>query len=383
MNPRKRKASHFIFLWIAIPLLIYISYIKIGRSDVSIVHFVEILCIDYAKGNYTVTALYDNAGSKTDDGLKLIDGKGDSVYTAYIDMTRKNSRDISLDHTAYFMIGQNAAANSLSECFDFIEREPDMKTNAHVFIVQSKNTNKLLKEAMKDDFSPSETLNAISEKASNNLKKPNNTLLQVLNDVDHQYNNLLIPYLVYKDKNMYLEGYATFRNQKLYGYLDYTTSQATDLFRNNLRTCPLELSRNLNVQLTNLDVSSSVKLKANAFNVHINLKTDSTIMEVSDAVDVFQQNILSEINQMEKYKLMELLRSIMLLSKQEHLDLLDIGTILEKQTGKTLLEDNWETYIENLDISLSVKSTTAKTYTIQTNNKMKNGTIQNGKVVKK
>lgn len=382
MEPRKRKASYIVFLWIAIPLIIYISYIQINRSEVSDLHFVEILCIDQTDGTYTVTALYNNAGSKDNDGLKLMDGKGDSVYTAYIDMSRKNSKEISLDHTDYFMIGQNAAARGLSECFDFLSKEPDMKTNANVFVVQSENTNKLLKDAMEDDFAPSETLNAISQKESNNLKKPANTLLNVLNDMNHSYNNLLLPYLVYENKNMFLEGYATFKNQRLYGYLDYPTSLAVDLFRNNLRTCPLELSPNLNVELNNIQVTPHVNLKDEKLSVNLNVKADSTVKEASDAIDVFSQDTLSKINALEKYKLMENLRKLMQLSKKEHLDLLDVGATLEKQTGKTQLEKNWETYIENLDISLSVQSATAKTYTIESGTRNW-GNSNNGKVVRK
>ena len=228
-------------------------------------------------------------------------------------------------------------------------------------------------------------MNAISEKESNNLKKPNNSLLQVLNDIAHPYNNLLIPYLVYKDNNMYLEGYATFQNQKLYGYLDYATSQTVDLFRNNLRTCPLELSKNLNVQLSNLDVTPSFTIRKDSLNVQFNVKTDSAIKEMSFNRKVFSQDTLASINRLEKYKLMEQLRSIMMLSKKEHLDLLDIGTMLENQVGTKQLKENWNTYIENLTISLSVKSATAKTYIIEKNSAATNGnhTKNIGKVVTK
>lgn len=369
MGTKKRKASYIIFLWIAIPLLIYLCYLQINRLEVSDMHFVEILCIDRADGEYTVTALYDNAASKKNDGLQAMNGTGDSVYTAYIDMTRKNAKDISLDHTAYFMIGQNAAANSLSDSLDFIAREPDMKTNAKVFIVRSANTTKLLKDAMEEDFAPSETLDSISNKQGNNLKKPMNTLLQVLNDMEHTYNNLLIPYLVYEDKNMYLGGYATFQNQKLYGFLNYESSQAVDLFRNNLRTCPLELMEQLNIELRNLEVSPQVTLSGQVPSVNYKIKTDSAIREASDSVDVFNPDTLSSIHEMEKYKLSQLLKDLTALMQKENLDLLDIGSTLEKQVSKEQLEKNWETYLENLDISLSVKSATAKTYVIETKQK--------------
>ncbi|SET30319.1 Ger(x)C family spore germination protein [[Clostridium] polysaccharolyticum] len=371
MEPRKRKASYHIFLWIAIPLILYISYVQINRSEVNDIHFVEVLCIDQQDDTYTITALYDNAGSKNNDGLQSIEGTGDSVYTAYTDMSRKNSKDISLDHADYFLISENTAKKGLPDCLDFISREPDLKTNANIFIVQSDNTNKLLKDAMEEDFTPSETLNAISQKETNNLKKPNNTLLQVLNSMDHSYNNLLIPYLVYDNNTMYLEGYSTFKNQKLYGFLDYNTSLAVDFFRNNLRTYPLELSRNLNVELSNINVTPHVSLKNDSLFLKLIVKSDSQIKEASDAIDIFNPDTLSKMNDLEKYRLIEQLSKIIRISKRYHLDLLNIGSTLEKQTQSTKLKKNWETYIENLDISLSVQSATAKTYTIDTDKQKK------------
>lgn len=366
METRKRKKCYMIFLWIAIPLLIYISYIQINRSEVGDLHFIEILTIDRTEDTYTITGLYDNASSESKEGMELINGKGDSVYTAYIDMSRKNSKELSLDHTAYFLIGQNAAAVGLPDCLDFISREPDLKTNAKLFVVQSKDTGKLLEDAMNDDFAPDETLDSITEKQTNNLKKPTNTLLHVLNDMNHSYNNLVLPYLVYENKTMYQEGYAAFKDQKLTGFLSYDISQAIDFFRNNLRTCPLELDRNLSVELSNIEVTPHISIKDQTLTLKMNVKNDSTVKEAIGAVDIFSQDTLSKINQLEQYKLMDNLTEILLLMKQDNLDLLNIGSNLEKQMNAETLSKNWETYVNQMEVSLSVRSATSKTYTINT-----------------
>lgn len=370
MGTKKRKKSYIIFLWIAIPLLIYISYIQINRSEVGDLHFIEIFSIDRTDDLYTVTALYNNASSESQKGMTLIQGIGNSVYSAYIDMSRKNSKELSLDHTAYFLIGQDAALVGLPDCLDFIGREPDLKTNAKLFVVQSQNTNKLLKAAMKDDFAPDETLDAITRKQTNNLKKPSNTLLHVLNDMNHPYNNLLLPYLVYKDKNMYLEGYATFKDQKLTGFLGYDISQAVDFFRNNLRTCPLELNKNLSVELSNIQVTPHIKLNKQDVTLNMKVKMDSTIKEAISAVDVLSSDKLTRINQLEQYTLMDSLTEILVIMKQDNLDLLDIGSNLEKQMNAETLTRNWETYLNGLKFSLSVDSATSKTYTIDTDQRI-------------
>lgn len=367
MRTRHQKKSHHIFLWIAIPLLLYLCYVEINRSEVGDTSFTEIVCIDQKGNEYTVTALYDNAASKDKDGMELIDGNGNSVYNAYIDMLRKHSRDISLDHTAYFLIGQGAAAKNLGDCLDFISRDPDMKANAEVFIVKSNNTNKILKDSMEEDFSPSETLNAIAAKQTNNLKKPKNTLLQVLNDIDHSYNNLLIPYLVFDKDNMYLEGYATFKDKKLYHLLDYDLSQAIDFYRNNLRTYPLELSKNLNVELSNIQVKQQLVVSNDMPTLNVNVTTDSTLKEAVYDLPIFEEEALTSLNQLEQLKLTDWLVKIVMTMKHEKLDLLNIGTELGTHVGDDQINAHWDTYLENLDISLDVDSATSKTYLIETN----------------
>lgn len=367
MRQRKKPTSYPIFLWIAILLLLYLCYIQINRSEVGDTHFAEILCIDEKDGEYTITALYDNAASKNNDGLQMIDGTGASVYTAYTDMSRKNTKDISLDHTAYFLFGQNAALTGLDKCLDFISREPDMKTNANVFIMKSIDTNKLFKDAMEDNFAPSETLYSISQRQSNNQKKPMNTLLHVLNDKEHTYNNLLIPYVVYEDKNMYLEGYAAFKEQKLVRFLDYDLSRSIDLYRNNLRTFPLQLNANLSVELQNIEVKPVISVSNDFLSIELNVKAESTLKEATEPVTAFEQDTLARLNALERYQLMNNLVDILLVMKEDQLDLLNIGSTLEHKITPEQMEKNWAAYLDNMDVSLSVDSATVKTYTIETN----------------
>ena len=98
----------------------------------------------------------------------------------------------------------------------------------------------------------------------------------------------------------------------------------------------------------------------------MNVKNDSTVKEAIGAVDIFSQDTLSKINQLEQYKLMDNLTEILLLMKQDNLDLLNIGSNLEKQMNAETLSKNWETYVNQMEVSLSVRSATSKTYTINT-----------------
>ena len=366
MNIRPIRKNYKIFLWIAILLLLYLCYIQIDRTEVGETNFVEILCIDKNKEQYTITGFYDNAASKNDNGLKMIDGSGDSVYTAYIDMSRKNAKNISLDHTAYFMLGEKAASYGLDHCLDFISREPDMKTNAKIFILKTKNVNALLEDALEKEFAPSDTLEAISNKQTNNLKKPMNTLLQVLNNMEHNYNNLLLPYLIYEDNAMYLEGYATFKNGKLYSYLNYELSQAIDLYRNNLRTCPLDLGSEVSVQLLDIVTTPEVDIVEDTLNINMKLKAESTIKEATDIENVLAEQNRNRIAELERYKLTENLLDILFIMKNDKLDLLNIGSSLEKKSNELPTNSSWDSYLNNLNVSLTIDLDTVKTYTLET-----------------
>lgn len=366
MGARHKKKSYQIFLWIVIPLLLYICYVQMERREVVDTNFVEILCIDRTNDSYRITGFYDNAASKNDNGFKIIDGMGSSVYSAYTDMSRKNSKDISLDHTAYFLISEKAAVYGLKHCLDFISREPDMKTNAKVYLWKTENANQVLKSALEEEFSPWETLNSITNKQANNLKKPMNTLLHVLNDMEHNYNNLLLPYLVYEDKSMYLEGYAAFKNGRLYSYLSYELSQFIDLFRNNIRTCPLELEPEICVELLNIESTPQVEITEDTLNIIMKVKAESTVKEATDVVDVFEPQSRDRISQLERNKLTENLLEIISIMKQDKLDLLNIGPALDKKGNKLPGNATWDSYLNNLRVTLSLEMDTAKTYILET-----------------
>lgn len=366
MNLKCKKKSYSIFLWIVLPLLLYLCYVQIARREVSDTHFVEIFCIDYTDNHYHITGFYDNAASKDNNGFQMIDGYGASVYSAYTDMSRKNSKDISLDHTAYFMLSETAASYGLEHCLDFISREPDMKTNAKVYILKTRDANGLLEKAMEEKFSLSETLDSITNKQSNNLKKPMNTLLQVYNNMEHKDNSLLLPYLVYEDKTMYLEGYATFKNGKLYRYLNYELSLFIDLFRNNIRTCPLELKPEMCVELFNIESTPQVNVTKDTLNIEIKVKADSTVKEAANTAYVFEQQNRNQLSELERKKLTENLMEIITLMKQEKLDLLNIGFELDKKADTLPVNRTWDSYLNHLRVTFTLDMDTAKTYILET-----------------
>ncbi len=362
---KARRGCHILVI-VSVLLLLYICYIQMERNEISDVHFIQMFCIDKTDDGFQVSALYNDGGSQRSDKLQFVEGNGNTVYTAFEDLKRKDSKELTITHTAYYLLSTSAAEYGLPECLDFISRDESVKTNASVYILKEDNANKVLNGAIKDKLLPQEILNYISQKQTHTMKKADNTLMTVLNNMNNPYNNLLIPALSYKDKNMYLDGYATFKTAKLYKYLDYKTSQYIDLFRNRLRTCPLSLGNDLTMELTDLKVNQTVTIENDRLNLTVGLQTNSELKEVAAYTNVFHDAALNKIQNLEIKSLNAQFYSIIKQMQKDNLDLLDISTYLSNESNTTddSYKKNWNSYLKNMSYHLNVDSTIAKNYII-------------------
>jgi len=328
------------------------------RNELSDVHIIQLFSIDKIENGYQVTAIYDEDGGNSGSGTKLIDGTGRSVYAAFENLQRKNSREMTIAHSSYFLISDLVAKDGLEGCLDFISRDETIKSNAAIYILNEDNINHVMTKALDDDFYFHDSLGAITEKMSTNLKQIDNTILSIHNELENESNSLLIPYLVYKDKLLYRNGYATFVDNKLNEYLDYSTSNAIDLFRGNLTVYPM-LIDDIGIELTNIKVNTTAKMEKNKLQVHMDFKSDGEIKEVGSLDNIFNEAQLSKLEDKVNQKLYNILFRLVDKSQKDKLDLLDF----EELTGVDIPDK--QSVLENMDFDFSVRTDIAKNYLLE------------------
>ncbi|MBE5960147.1 MAG: hypothetical protein E7256_01975 [Lachnospiraceae bacterium] len=365
------KAAHNLRVLsvIFIIFLFYLCFFQMERKEIGDVDIVRVLGIDKTDEGYHLTALYNDNSSGNDDSvvMKTVDGKGTTIYDAYQNLKRKNKRDVTIAHTSFYLLDSDAAANGLEGCLDFLSRDQTVKTNSSIFILLSTNTHDFLKKSVEDETFVQDTLTAITQKESDELRKVDNTLASVINHMDEDLHNLIIPYLVVEDENLYANGYAVFKNNKLFEYLDYETSQIIDLANGRLITCPICLSNGIGLELTSIKAQKGITRTAdNKLLVNLTIDFDSDIKEVPYATEVFSSNTLSVINEMQNEYIRQYVAAIIEFSIEYGFDFLNINQIIadEHKDVWALIKDDPSAYADMISYQVQVSSEIANNYVI-------------------
>ena len=362
MNKTK---SYYYLAVIFVLFVLYMCFFQMEKNEISDIYIIRVLGIDKDDKGYTVTALYnDNGQSPTDSDLggsgsiQSLYGEGDSVYSAFEDMKQKSTCNMTIAHTSFYLIGESAARNGLKECLDYIARDQTVKTNASVYLLQSEKVKNFLVNSIGEELFIHEDLDDITVKQTNQLRKTENTILHILNNLEDTYNTMFLPYLIHEERNLYPGGYAIFKENKLYEYLDYDTSLTIDLLANRLRYYPIYLSGAVGLEAKNYHVFMTIDKDKPVLHIKINLV--SNLLE--DVVKVNTNSNMQNLEIAQDEYLKNKINEVIALSKEYNTDLLGIKRIYAKEYGgiKEFKESDWESFFYNAAYQLELDTKISK-----------------------
>lgn len=102
--------------------------------------------IDKTEEGYEVTAIaFTPQSSQTfGENYKVIEGKGDSLYTALISLGNHAGKEVALAHADVIVVDEKASAEGLIEAIDYLNREYSLGNDAHVMYCPS-STSELIR----------------------------------------------------------------------------------------------------------------------------------------------------------------------------------------------------------------------------------------------
>lgn len=369
----RKPRSNFMLAILFLILVFYICFYQMERNEISDIYIVRVLGIDKDKNGYTVTALYNTTGgssSSSNSGsgggggssMKALNGSGDSIYMAFENMKKKSPREMTIAHTSFYLLSESAASEGVEGCLDYIARDQSVKTNASVYVLQSENVSSFLMKSVDEEFLVNENLEDITANKANQLRKSENTLLNVLNNLKDDYSPLLIPYLIYKDNCLYTGGYAVFKEDTFYKYLDYDTSMTIDLLRKRLRSYPIYLNNGIGLEVTNYDVFITADLTDTAPVIQIKMNLYSNIKEISAEDKSLGNEKLDRLQKIQGEYIVNKIKNVIALSKEYQIDLLEIKRILANNKNADLdaLASDWDSYFQSVIYDINVQTTISK-----------------------
>lgn len=364
-----------------------------NRQEISSVDLIRIITIDKSSTNYTITAIYtDAAGSGDSEAPLTVSGSGSTVYAAFENLKLKNRNPITIAHTNYYLVSDTVCKDGLLKGLDYIVREHTTKTNASVYLLPLPNIRDFILSGLEEERNIISELQAIDTKQRQLLKKTDNTLLDVLNALSDSKKNLLLPYLTEDDQSLYITGYAVFKGDSLYQYLNTSLSALLDLVRNRVRSYPIYLSYHqtdrtkgltesdsmqaftnqvnstLALEITNYKCKVDVTNKGNEIIADIKLEFDTDIKEATNQPSIYETEKIKELTARQNQYMQSQFAMLTGYMKSHKVDLLEI----EKRINQKYKEQGIATQevpefqIEAVNFRYTADSGLGKNYMIET-----------------
>ncbi len=357
-------------------LLIMLSPILLGgcthdmnRRELDEINFIHVMGIDYMDGEYTISALYSVGGgadpeSEETASEEITEGKGKTPYQAMDDIRLKNKKSVSVANTGYFIIGDVAARNGIEDCLDFLSRDETIKMEALIYIVQNSSALDFLRQGLENKQTIHEDLQAVEQKQLELVTRNDNTLVNILNEMEQVNSSLLIPYLVSQENSFLIKGYSVFDQLKLRDYLDADTSAGINFVKNIIRVYPIYLENQVGLTLSYSNTKLKSELEGRQVKVIIRVDFETMIKEILGRGDTFSRNSLMELTRLQNQYIMNILQKAADYSVTTGLDILQISRLIENQHVGSWknFEKEWRDMVSDVKYEFNIHSKISKSF---------------------
>jgi spore germination protein KC len=346
-----------------------------NREEIDEIDLVLTLGIDYAEGEYSISALYSTGGgSDSEAGAgsgeeQVAKGKGKTAYEALEDLKQKNKKNITLAQAGSFLIGEEAAKQGIDQALDFLKRDETIKMEALVYIIKGMSANEFIEEGIKNKQTIHEDLEAMEQKQKELLTRSSNTFVNILNDMEQQYSSVLIPYLIGEKAGLLIEGYAVFDELKLVDYLDRDTSDGINFIRNTMRSFPIYLEDEVSLAVSYTNTKLKADLVNNQITITIKVDFESMLKEIITKENIFTQKELLRLTDAQNEYVLDILEKPVDYSKKNGMDILNLARIVENQnvSGWKGIEGSWDQMLTNIEYRYQIRSQITKSFILGNN----------------
>ena len=341
-----------------------------NKEEIDEIDMALILGIDYKDSEYQICALYSTGGG-TDSGAgagkgkeEITKGKGRTAYEALEDLKLNNKKNLTLAQAGMFLIGEEAAKMGIDKSIDFLKRDETIKMESLIYIIKGEEAIKFIENGIKKKKVIHEDLDAMKQKQLKFVTRNENTLVNILNDMQQSYSSLLIPYLVTKEGGFLIEGYAVFDQRKLYDYLDHDTSNGVNFTRNIIRTLPVYLNNGVNLAISYTHTKMKADIVDNVITITMKVDFETALKEITANADVFTIEELRRLTGEQEEYVMKILQKPVDYSIKNGLDILHLARLVENQNVSewSSIRENWTNSVSDLQYQYIIRSKITKSF---------------------
>lgn len=340
-----------------------------SRKEIDEIDLVLVLGIDYANGEYTLSALYSSGGGADSEKKgagdeKVAEGKGKTAYAALEDLKLKNKKSISLAQAGSFLIGSGAAKQGIRESLDFLSRDETIKMEALVYTIKDMSASDFIKMGVENKQTIHEDLEAIKQKQQEIVTRNDNTVVNILNDMDQTLSCVLVPYLIADKSGYQIQGYAIFDQLKLKDYLDKETSDGVNFIKNIMRSYPIYVDDKVSLLVSYTKTKLKAEVADNVITVYIKLNFESSVKEILTDKDIFGQDEMKTLTKQQNAYIENIITKAVRYSVTNGLDIFNLARLVENQNYSEWknVKADWPNRISKIQYKYQIKSKISKSF---------------------
>lgn len=343
-----------------------------NRREIDEINFIHVMGIDYSEGEYVLTAIYSSSqGADPEEGSagdeETSEGRGLTPYAALQDFKLKNKKSVSIANTGYFLIGDRAARNGIDICLDFLSRDETVKMESLIFITKDMEAGDFISESIEKGQTVHEDLEAVEQKQQELVTRNDNTLVNILNELDKGVTSGLVPYLIAEENAFLLQGYAVFDKNTLVDYLDIDTSSGVNFIKDIIRAYPIYLEDYVGLSISYSKSKMKSKIEKDQIIIIVKLNFETMVKEVNTSDEIFSAEALSSLTDMQNKYIIDIMTKATNYSINTGRDILQIAGLLESHHTKVWrsYEKDWDEKISEIGYEFDVNSQITKSFILR------------------
>ncbi|NLZ83705.1 MAG: hypothetical protein GX915_08575 [Clostridiales bacterium] len=338
-------------------------------TEIDEINIIRVMGIDYGQEEYTISALFTTIDGKEE----ITKGKGKSPYAAYEDLKIRAKKAISIGHTGYFLIGEEAANKGIDLCLDFLSSDETIKMDSLFYITKDSKASDFLEGGIEKEQKINEDMEVLRQKQEIILTRNDNTLVNLLNEIKQTFQSVLIPYVIAEESSFLTPGYAVFDDLKLRDYLDEDTTAGVNFIKNIIRNYPIYLEDEVGLLITFSETDIDTNWISGKLTINVKVDYETMIKEVNTTDNIFNYEYIKGLNMKQDDYVLEIIELAVNYTKATGLDILQMAKYVENQNIEewNKQKETWDTVISDIQYEYKLNSRISKSFLLGDNKYLK------------
>lgn len=338
------------------------------------------IAVDKENDKYRITIMIANSkkGAGSDGSISpsaaVFDGTGKTIYEAFKDTSLSISKQIYLSHIDVLVISEDIAKNNLSDVIDFLFRYPQIRNNFYLVLAKDTEASDILKVTTPLETFPSQNLAKNLEMTDKLqgftyvvnftnftktlLSEGVNPILPSVTLIGNEKEGNKEENIQQNEPSAYLklDMLGIFKKNKFVAWANPDESKGINIINNKIYILGVIIehkNEKIVTEITEMDTSFEVKNNK----VKIKIDTTGAIQEVNANINLYDENMIKEIENKDIKKIKDYVNSAINLAKNNKTDIFGFGNYVYKNNPKNweTIKDKWDEEIfPNLEIEIEV-----------------------------